>query len=253
MTIKNLTGKITFRDFFYLAIIIALLITLRHCGNQGASVAQRLTDSLRIADKAARDTQNLRQFRYGQDSARFAQAAQHARDSSTKAWAKVSILQEQIRQKQQDIGTIVPSLICDTCESHRLWDKHAAECCIMAGKLADQVDTLRTREAEKDRAANDQLTLAANTVNAQAQLLDEAHGRFNQLDSVYQEREAAARPRGSVWGGVETQVGPVSSAGVYLKYQTKRGKEYGIGGGRQEFGWYVGAKAGFKISLRKNR
>lgn len=230
---------LTLERAFWLIAIIALLITLRHCGNKGADTVKLLTDSLRIAEKAASDTQALQQFRYGLDSARFAQAAQHARDSAGKAWADVGSLQRQIRALagRKTTSWVVQSDYVDT----------PFQCCLLATALADQVDTLKVREAEKDRAANDQLTLAANMVNAQAKLLDEAHGRFNLLDSVYQEREAAGRPRGSVWGGVETQVGPVSSAGLYLKYQTKRGKEYGVGGGRQQFGWYGSVQVGLRL------
>lgn len=242
-----MTKYLTLERMIWLAAIIALLILLNHCGNTGAATADRLTDSLRVAEKRAHDTANLRQFRYGLDSARYAQAVSKARDSSIKAWDSAKHLQARIRAlvgrktaPDDDIGSggNVP-VVKDSM------------CCVIASALADQVDTLHLRDSLKDKAFNEQLTLASGMVNAQAQLLQESHDRFNQLDSVYIAREEANRPRGSVWLGAKGAVGPVGSAGVYGKYMTPRGKAYGLGVSRQPTGFVYEGMVEIKLSFRR--
>jgi len=231
--------KPTFRDALWLAAVIALLIMLKHCGNQGASTAKLLTDSLRQAERSARDTQAIQAFEYwnNMQMARF--ATKQAQDSSRTAWMKVSILIGQVRQKQAVLRVLVPS---DTGRSEIV-----ASCCDLAGQLADQVESLQAIDSLKDAGFNQQLTMATGMVDAQTKLLNEAHDRYDRLDSTYLEQEAAAKPRASFWGGVETQIGPISSAGLYLRYETPKGKEYGLAGGRQQVGWYMGVKVGLRL------
>lgn len=247
MTIKKLTGR-NFERVFWLVSIIALLILLNTCNGRSASTAKALTDSLRLAEKQARDSQTLHVFEYNNNMQVAIYRAKQAQDSAVSAWAKASALQVQIRAL---LGRKMPQATIDTGEFMARVREGVIQCCPLAEQLSDQVDVLRFADSLKDAACNEQITLSTNMVNAQGKLLDEARVRFNLLDSAYLEQEAAGKPRGSVWGGVETQVGPTSSAGVYLRYQTPRGKEYGIAGGRQQFGWYAGVKVGFKISLRK--
>lgn len=234
-----------FERLCWVAGIIALLILLKHCGNRGISTVQALTDSLRIRDKAARDTANLHQFRYSLDSAHAATATKQAQDSSASAWATAGRLQQQIR-------ALMGRKTAPTAAADHGYVDTASPCCPVALQLADQVDTLRVRDSTKDAAFNTQLTIASNMVNAQSVLLDEAHDRFNRLDSVYMAREEANRPRGSVWLGVKGAVGPVNSAGIYTKYQ-KKNKEYGVGVSVQPTGIVYEGMIGIKISFRKKR
>jgi hypothetical protein len=234
---------LSFERAFWIAGIIALLILLKRCDNQGVSTAQILTDSLRQAEKQARDSQAIRVFEYNNNMQVAAYRAKQAQDSSHAAWASITTLQAQIRQKRGVLRVLVPSDAgyLDT----------ASSCCTLAGQLADQVDALKFADSLKDAASNEQITLATNMVTAQGKLLDEAHGRYDKLDSTVLEMQESAA-KGAVWFGAKTAIGPVSSAGIYTKYQ-KKNKEYGLGISVQPTGIVYEGMIGIKISFRKKR
>lgn len=235
--------KPTFRDFIWLAAVIALLILLKHCDNKHHTTETDLVNYLRLTEKAARDSQAIRIFEYNNNMQVAAYQAKQAQDSSRAAWVAIGSLQAQIRLKRSVLRVLVPSDAgyLDTVSS----------CCALAGQLADQVDVLKFADSLKDAAANEQLTLASGMVNAQGKLLDEAHKRYDRLDSTVLEMQAGA-DKGSVWFGAKTAIGPVSSAGIYTKYQ-KKNKEYGIGVSVQPTGIVYEGMIGIKISFRKKR
>lgn len=224
--------------FLWLCVIIALLILMqRGCGERDAAKADaRQAHTLRriALDQAAADRAALDKYR--QDSAVAAQRTQQATKRADSIDKTRKLLEREIKQLYGLLKQPYDTTIIDST------------CCTLANDLVTANELHRAEDSLKDAATLDQLDLATTRIDTLQQQRDRWRGLYEKRDSL-----PTIRAGGSMWFGVEGQVGPVSSGGLYLKWQTGKGKEYTISGGRQPMGWYGSVKLGTKISLRKKR
>jgi hypothetical protein len=230
---------ITLERVFWLLAIIALLILLKKCGTERDEYKAERDKTHTLRRELQDDTASMRRqiVKYRQDSAQASlQTKQHAKraDSIDKTRR---LLEREIKQLYAELGKPWPR---DTLTD--------SSCCVAAYALVQANEAHRSDDSAKDAAMLMQIDLAAERIDTLGAQLIRANSRFIQLDSI-----PIDKPSGAVWIGVEANVGPVSSGGLYLRYATTGGKEYGVVAGFQPMGWYLGAKVGTKISLRKKR
>lgn len=230
--------------FLYLVVIIALLILLQQgCGQTEAANA-RADKAVKEREAAEQDYQWELRLNAGyqngmQEQIRKAQQAAKKADSSERIQ---KLLEHEIKQLYAELGKPWPR---DTVSD--------VKCCELARELVDANEAHRSDDSAKDAAVLVQLDLATAQVDSLGMLVDRWQGHYRIADSLNRLNQRDAKPRGSMWFGAEGQIGPVSNAGLYLKYQTPRGKEYTVSGGRMPTGWYGSMKVGTKINLRKKR
>ena len=230
--------------FLYLVVIIALLILLqRGCGQVDAANA-RADKAVKEREAAEQDYQWELRLNAGyqngmQEQIRKAQQAAKKADSSERIQ---KLLEREIKQLYAELGKPWPR---DTISD--------VKCCELARDLVDANEAHRADDSAKDAAMLMQIDLATAQVDSLNILSDRWRGRYQLIDSLNRLNQRDAKPRGSMWFGVEANIGPVSSGGLYLRYAAPGGKEYGVVAGFQPMGWYLGGKLGTKISFRKKR
>lgn len=230
-------------------LLVAAILLLAYCNNRGSKEREVLkarvafADSLRQAgddDRALLAKQNW-DYQHAIDIK--AQEAQSARIRADSIQRVARGQTAEIRQLYAELGKPWP---VDTVEI-------ASKCCEVAIKLADSFDSLQVADNLKDVAYMGQIDLSTYMVDTLNQALKRENARYDKLDSLNKRYHLGAKPRGSLWGGLRAAVGPVSSAGGWLKWQTAGGKEYGAGVGRMGGGWYGEVSIGTKFSFRKIR
>jgi hypothetical protein len=243
MTLPSLS-----RLFPWLLLVAAILL-LAYCNNRGAKERQVLkeraamSDSLRQAgddDRALLAKQNW-DYQQAMDIKALEVQKQAIRADSIQRIARGQT--DEIRALYAELGKPWP---VDTVEI-------ASKCCEVAVKLADSFDSLQVADNLKDAAYMSQIDLSTYMVDTLNQALKRESARYDKLDSLNKRYQAGAKLKGSLWGGLRAAVGPVSSAGAYLKWATPGGKEYGVGGGRMGGGWYGEISVGTKFSFRRIR
>lgn len=241
--------KIKLTTLFPWLLLVALILLLAYCNNRGSKEREVLKARADMADSMRRDAGEDRvrlarkNAEYEQAMAQKAQEAQNATKKSDSI-SKVGKAQAaEIRALYAELGRPWP---VDTV-------KIGTECCAVAIKLADSFDSLQVADSLKDRANMQQIDLAVTQVDTLNRAIKREQARYDELDSLNRAYQRGAKPSGALWGGLRAAVGPVSSAGAYLKWATPGGKEYGVGGGRMGGGWYVEGSVGVKFSFRRIR
>jgi hypothetical protein len=236
---------ITLDRILSFAIIIALLITLKTCGNQrDASLAREAKqESLLQEATAARKQEATRAWEYKNDL----QVAQY---EARKADTAAQLAKASAQSKSAEIRQLYALL-------REPWPKDTAtrlviseRCCDSAVSLANDLESLWMVDSLKDQAYMKQIDLATARVDTLQQALTASEQRFGLATTLF---HAPPKPRGSGWIGSEAAFGKTAQAGVYFKWQTPAGKEYKVGTGLQPNGPYISLGAGFKISFRKKR
>lgn len=251
--------KIKLSTLFPWLLLVAVILLLAYCNNRGEKLRQvwqdraELADSLRKAGDQDGERLIINNKWYQAIMSMKAQQAQNA----TK---KTDSIQRVARQQTAEIRQLYALLsepwpvIMDTGGIRRQINENVAkECCQVAVRLADSFDSLQVTDSLKDLANMQQLDLATIQVDTLNLAIKREQRRYNILDSLNRRYQKDTNPRGSLWGGLRAAVGPVSSAGGYLKWQTPGGKEYGAGGGRMGGGWYGEVSIGTKFSFRRLR
>lgn len=241
--------KLKLSTLFPWLLLVAAILLLAYCNNRGNKerliwqARAEMADSMRKDAGEDRVRLARKNAEYEQAMAQKAQEAQQATKRSDSI-SKVGKAQAaEIRQLYAELGRPWP---VDTV-------KVGTECCGLAVKLADSFDSLQVADSLKDIANMQQIDLAVTQVDTLNRAIKREQARYDVLDSLNRAYQRGAKPRGSLWGGLRAAVGPVSSAGAYLKWQTPGGKEYGAGAGRMASGWYGEVSIGTKFSFRKIR
>lgn len=241
--------KIKLTTLFPWLLLIAAILLLAYCNNRSDKLRQVWQARAEMADSLRKDAgeDRLRLARknaeYEQAMDQKAQEAQIAKKKSDSI-SKVGKAQAaEIRSLYAELGKPWP---VDTVEL-------ASKCCEVAAQLADNYESLLIVDSLKDRANMQQIDLATIQVDTLNQALKREQKRYDKLDSINKRYQIDTKLKGSLWGGLRAAVGPVSSAGAYLKWQTGGGKEYGAGVGRMAGGWYGEVSIGTKFSLKKIR
>lgn len=221
-------------------LLIAALILLKRCGKDRDTYRAQ-SDYLRW-EAQADDSARLRQeWQYSNDTATY---RSEARQQAKKADSIGKIARGQIGEIRQLYALLREPF--DTATRIIISER----CCDSAVALADAYESLLLVDSLKDGAYMSQIDLATVRIDTLQNQLDRSDRRFWVMDSLNRVVVRQGKVRGSVWVGAGGMIGPVSSAGVYIKYQGER-KEYTLGAGMQPGGWYGEFKVGTKISFRK--
>lgn len=243
MTIPSLS-----RLFRWL-LLLALILLLAYCNNRGSKEREVLKARVALAD-SLRKAADIDRARIANDLSAYQIAMDIRAGLALKADKKADSIQRVARQQTAEIRALYAELgkpwPVDTVQV-------ASRCCEVAVKLADSFDSLQVADSLKDIAYMSQIDLSTYMVDTLNQALKREQRRYNMLDSLNRAYQRGAKLRGSLWGGLRAAVGPVSSAGAYLKWATPGGKEYGVGGGRMAGGWYGEVMIGVKFSFRRVR
>lgn len=230
-------------------LLVALILLLAYCNNRGSKEREVLkaraafADSLRQAGDDDRALLAKQNWDY-----------QHAMDIKAQEAQKHAIRADSIQRVARGQTAEIRELYA---ELGRPWPvdtvKIGTECCAVAVKLADSYESLELVDSLKDAAYMGQIDLATARVDTLNGALQREQRRYGVLDSLNRAYQRGAKLKGSLWGGLRAAVGPVSSAGGYLKWATPGGKEYGVGGGRMGGGWYIEGSVGVKFSFKRIR
>jgi hypothetical protein len=241
--------KLNLSRLFPWLLIVALILMFAYCQNRGAKERQVLKDRADMSDSLRKDA--------GEDRVRLArQLWEYDNNQKTyqyqaqQAGKRADSIQRVARGQTAEIRALYAELgrpwPVDTVEI-------ASKCCEVAVKLADSFDSLQVADNLKDVAYMAQIDLSTYMVDTLNQALKRENARYDKLDSLNKRYQLGAKLRGSLWGGLRAAVGPVSSAGGWLKWQTAGGKEYGGGVGRIGGGWYIEGTVGVKFSFKRIR
>lgn len=235
----KLLKHLTFERVIFLVLLIAALILLKRCGKDRDTYRAQ-SEYLR-QEAQADDSAQLRQsWQYSNDTATYRSEARQQAKKADSIQKITRNLNAEIRQLYAELGRPWP---VDTV-------RIGTECCKKAVELVEENESLRLVDSLKDGAYLAQIDLATVRIDTLQNQLNRSDRRFWVLDSLNRVVMRQGKARGSVWVGAGGMIGPVSSAGVYIKYQGQR-KEYTVGAGRQPGGWYFEGKIGTKIKLRR--
>lgn len=238
--------KISFRDLFYIAIIVALcLYLLKSCGGNHVDGAfARL------------------QKEKSEDSARNVEMTKRYDDSVKKLESEKELAKSDLEDSKKDVTALkktVDKLIADhnrepapipfDSTSSIISNKYLNQCvdCFVALKDGERKVSRLLNDVAELNHKNDQLiSLKDKHIDSLRLTIIAKEHFYNSMKGLY---EYAARPKPHLFAGVEGEYSlPYKNIGGWLLLQDKKGRMYGVNGGLNSLNsYYVGAKAGLKI------
>lgn len=248
---------LTFRDIFWFAVVVALIILMmKQCGGHAAAYSdlKKKADSLSISEANARIKEAENKIRFD-DSLRnikgqleLAQIEKKETESNlSRAEQRINKLiadHEIIPISKGDSGYyVVPDAYVKNCE----------ECIVELESGKKEVKKYITQSDSIEKLRSDEIRLLNNRLEFVKNELSATGLRYDALNATIGKLLKIAKPKTSIAGGIEGTYSPVNTQiGIWLEVNSKGNKVYGIGYGINSLGsYYASGRIGVNIIGKK--